>query len=78
MYRIAVQCMDQCGVPKPALVCMFITIQNLQHHIRMLYGNSTTWAETEIWTVPVTEIGHCNGAGLQIWAVVSTLILELL
>jgi len=36
------------------------------------------WAGTEIWAVPVVGIGQGNGAGLQIWAVVSTPILNLL
>jgi len=36
------------------------------------------WAGTEIWAVPVVGIGQGNGAGLQIWAVVSSLILDLL
>jgi len=78
VHGIAVQCMYQCGTPKPALVCMFTTIQNLQHHIRTLYGDSTMWAGTEIWAVPVVGIGQGNGAGPQIWAVVSTPILDLL
>jgi len=44
----------------------------------MLYSNSTIWAGTKIWAVPVASIGQGNRAGLQIWAVVSTLILDLL
>jgi len=70
--------MYRCGIPKSALVCMFKTIQNLQHHIRMLYRDLTMWARTEIWAVPVAGIGQGNGAGPQIWAVVSTPILNLL
>jgi len=57
---------------------MFTTIQNLQHHVQALYGNSSLWASTEIWAVPVAGIGQGNGAGPQIWAVVSTPILNLL
>jgi len=51
---------------------------NLQHHIRMLYGNSTLWVGTEIWAVPVVGIRQGNGAGPHTWAVVSTPILDLL
>jgi len=36
------------------------------------------WAGTEIWATPVARIGQGNGAGLQIWVVVSTPILNLL
>jgi len=54
------------------------TLQNLQHHVRTLYGDSTVWAGMDIWAVPVLGIGQGNGAGPQIWAVVSTPILDLL
>jgi len=77
-HCIAAQSMYRCSVPKPALVCMFTTLQNLQHHVWMLYRDSTLWAGTEIWVVPVAGIGQGNGAGLQKWAVVSTPILNLL
>jgi len=57
---------------------MFSTLQNLQHHIQMIYGDSTIWEGNEIWAVPVAGIGQGNGTGPQIWAVVSTPILDLL
>jgi len=57
---------------------MFTTLQNLHHHIRTLYGDSEVWSSTDIWGVPVSGIGQGNGAGPQIWAVVSTPILNLL
>jgi len=70
--------MYQCWVPELALVCMFTTLQNLHHHVRTLYGDSEVWGSTEIWGVPVSGIGQDNGAGPQIWAMVSTPILDLL
>jgi len=78
IHQIAIQSMYRCGTPKPALVCMFTTIQNLQHHVWTLYGDSTLWAGTEIWAVLVPGIGQGNGARPQIWAVISTPILNLL
>jgi len=36
------------------------------------------WGSTEIWGVPVSGIGQGNSAGPQIWAMVSTPILNLL
>jgi len=78
IHQIAIQSMYQCGTSKPALVCMFTTIQNLQHHVWTLYRDSKLWAGTEIWVVPVAGIGQGNGAGPQIWAVVSAPILNLL
>jgi len=57
---------------------MFSTLQNLQHHFRTLYGDSTIWEGNEIWAVPVAGIGQGNGAGPQLCVVISTLILDLL
>jgi len=44
----------------------------------MLYGDSTIWEGNEVWAVPVAGIGQGNGAGPQIWAIISTPILDLL
>jgi len=57
---------------------MFLTLQNLQHHVQTLYGDSTIWEGNEVWAVPVAGISQGNGTGPQIWAVVSTPILDLL
>jgi len=57
---------------------MFTTLQNLQHHVWTLYGDSTMWVGTKIWAVPVAGISQGNEAGPQIWVVVSTPILNLL
>jgi len=78
VHRIVTQCMYRCGVPKTALICMFLILQNLQHHVHMLYRDSTIWAGNEIWAVPVMGIGQGNGTGPQSRAVISTPILDLL
>jgi len=70
--------MYQYEVTKAALVCMFTTLQQLQHHVQALYGDLQLWAGTEIWAVPVAGIREGNRAGPQIWMVVSTPILDLL
>jgi len=70
--------MFQCGTNKLALVCMFSTIQCLQHHIQTLFGDSQISAGTDLWAVPISGIGQGHGAGPQIWAVVSTSILDML
>jgi len=76
--HIAAQSMYWCGVNKPALICIFSTIQHLRHHIHSLFGDSQISAGTELWAVPISGIGQGNGAGPQIWAVVSTPILDML
>jgi len=66
------------GIAKPALVCMFSTIQHLRHHIWTLFSDSQISTNTNLWAVPISGIGQGNGAGPQIWAVVSTPILDML
>ena len=78
VHRVAAQSMYRCGTSKPALICMFSTIQRLRHHIRTLFGDSQISAGTDLWAVPISGIGQGNGAGPQIWAVVSTPILDML
>jgi len=57
---------------------MFTTLQNLHHHVHTLYRDSEIWGSTNIWGVPVSGIGQGNGARPQMWAVVSTPILNLM
>jgi len=78
VHHIAVQSMYRCGVNKTALICMFSTIQCLCHHILTLFGNSQIHVGTDLWAIPILGIGQGNGAGPQIWAVISTPILDML
>jgi len=78
VHRIVAQSMYRCGANKPALVCMFSTIQHLRHHIRTLFGDSQISTGMDLWAVPISGIGQGNGAGPQIWAIVSTPILDML
>ena len=57
---------------------MFSTIQSLNHYIRTIYGDSDLSFTGALWTVPIQGVGQGNGAGPQIWALVSTPILNLL
>ena len=57
---------------------MFTTIQNLEHHIRTLYGDSTVSQGGNLWVLPVSGVGQGNGAGPAIWAVVSTPVLDMM
>ncbi len=47
-------------------------------HIRTLFGNSQISTGTELWVVLISGIGQGNGVRPQIWAVVSTPILDML
>jgi hypothetical protein len=72
---LAMQCQ---GVPPGPIICMFTTIQNLKHYVCTIYGDSLLSFGGTIWTVPIQGVGQGNGAGPQIWAVVSTPVLDML
>jgi hypothetical protein len=57
---------------------VFTTIQNLQHQIRTVNGDSEIGFSGKLYVVPIQGVGLGNGAGPQIWAVVSTPIFDML
>jgi hypothetical protein len=61
---------------------MFLTIQKLEHYIRTIFGDSETYfggdKDVDLYAVPMSTTGQGNGAGPQIWALVSTPILNML
>jgi hypothetical protein len=56
---------------------MFETIQKLEHHVRMVFEESKKYF-VQSGTTPIQGIGQGNGAGPQIWALVSTPVLNML
>jgi hypothetical protein len=78
VHSVASLCMRRTGGEEPPIVCMFTTIQNLHHSIRIVYGNPELTFSGQLWTVPIQVVGQGNGAGPQIWAVVSTPFLNML
>jgi hypothetical protein len=70
--------MQRVKVPPGPIICMFSTIQCLNYYIRTIYGDSELSFTYELWTVPIQGMGQGNGAGPQIWALVSTPVLDLL
>jgi hypothetical protein len=58
---------------------MFSTLQQMRHYVRTAFGDSTkNFHAARIHPVAIQGIGQGNGAGPQIWAVVSTVILNCL
>jgi hypothetical protein len=56
---------------------MFESIQKLEHHVRTIYGEShDKFVQHD--PIPLQGVGQGNGAGPQIWALVSTLVLNML
>lgn len=78
VHSVAALCLRRIGCPEPAVVSMFDTIQNLRHHVRSKYGDSTTAYSANNGPIPIQGLGQGNGAGPTIWALISTPILNLL
>jgi hypothetical protein len=58
---------------------MLHTIQNLKHYVRTAFGKSVSCFDAStIHPVAIQGIGQGNGAGPQIWAAISSLLLDIL
>ena len=68
------------GLPKGPVEAMFGTIQELVHHVRTIYGDSSISfsSDNPLYAVPIQGVGQGNAAGPQIWALVSAPCLKLL
>jgi len=56
---------------------MFSTIQQLQHFIQTIHGDSEISFSSGTSAHPIQGVGQGNGAGPQIWAVVSSPIFDM-
>jgi len=70
--------MQQVGVPKNIINCLFTTLQEAVHKVRTGFGDSKAKYGGKVWLVPIHGIGQDNGAGPAIWAVLSTPLLNVL
>jgi hypothetical protein len=58
---------------------MFLTLQNLRHYVSTCFGESKNFFDAkEVHPIAIQGIGQGNGAGPQIWAAISTVILNML
>jgi hypothetical protein len=69
--------MQRVGTPIQPIISMFQTIQQLSHHVRTVFGESIQ-GYTHLGDIPIQGVGQGNGAGPQIWALVSTPVLNML
>ncbi len=70
--------MQQNGVPRSAVDCLFTTLQNATHQVQTGYGDSATHYGGNNWSTHMHGIGQGNDASPAIWAVLSTPILNML
>jgi hypothetical protein len=78
VHPSAVLAMRRQGVPEAATTCLFNMLQEARHQVRTAFGDSVTHFGGGNEVVPMHSICQGNGAGLPIWAVVSTPILDML
>jgi hypothetical protein len=69
--------MQRVGAPIGPIKSMFQMIQSLSHHVRTVFGESVTGFKHNGLT-PIQGVGQGNGAGPQIWALVSSPVLNML
>ena len=69
--------MRQMGVSKAAVTCMFPTLHEAVHRVRIGYGDSTISYGEKLPGPPLHGIGQGNGAGPAIWMVLSSPLLEI-
>jgi hypothetical protein len=78
VHSMASLCLQANGAPTEPLICMFTKIQNMNHQIHTIFGDSELAFGGKLWVVPVQTIGQGNGAGPTMWALVSTPVLNML
>jgi hypothetical protein len=76
-HNCASLCLQRVGAPEQPILSMFHSIQRLEHHVRTIFGESKTFFQQQ-GSVPLQGVGQGNGAGPQIWALVSTPVLNML
>jgi len=74
----AALCLCQLGGTPPMIQSMITTIHEMEHHIHTTFGDAKISASQATWQAPIAGIGQGNGAGPQIWAAVSSPILDIM
>ena len=75
----AMMAMHRAGATFESSKSMFATIQEAKHVTRTAFGDSTTtYGGIEQFSAPVMGVGQGNGCGPQVWAVVSSVMFEIL
>jgi hypothetical protein len=78
VHSVASMVLQRLGVPKEPIVSMFGTIQALRHHIQTIHGVSEAYSTSTTTGLLIQGVGQGNGAGPQIWAAISSVVLNML
>lgn len=78
MHNIAIIVIRQCGLVKSMAVSMFSSIRQATHKVLMGFGLSNKEYGGSLRVnnnlLPIMGVGQGNGAGLAIWAIVSSVL----
>jgi hypothetical protein len=77
VHNCASLCLQRVRTRPHPITSMFETIQKLEHHVRTVFEESKKYF-VQSGTTPIQGVGQGNGAGPQIWALVSTPVLNML
>lgn len=76
VHVVASLCMQRLGVTPDVCKVMFGTLQELQHHISTVFGQSSS--AYGALRIPLQGIGQGNGAGPAIWLVMTIPLINML
>jgi hypothetical protein len=65
VHYVAAIAMQQQNVPDAACIYMFSTLQNLEHMVRTIYGDSEEGYGGTLWAVPYHGLGHVGIQALE-------------
>jgi len=60
VHAVTSLAMQSKGVQEPPLVCMFTTLQNLNHTIQTAFGDSESTYGSDCWVVPLPGLARGN------------------
>jgi len=75
---VAALCLCRLGTSQPSVFSMISTLHQMEHCICTTFGDSKKAGSCKHWEKLIAGIGQGNDTGLQIWAVVSLPLFELL
>jgi hypothetical protein len=79
VHLVASLCLQCVGMPPGPMLSIFCSLQNLSHYVCTAHWDSSTFFESsEVHPVAIQGVCQGNGAGPQIWALISTVILNML
>ena len=78
VHSVAMLAYRRLGIPHPPVLGMIKTIQNMKHHIRTTYGDSTFVVDAEGELKPYQGLLQGNGASPATWVIISAPLIEMM